>query len=272
MGFKRKERIAIITKILVDNPNKIFRLQYFTDKFDSAKSTISEDIDIIKNLINEMEMGKIITIVGASGGVKYIPFLEKNEMKELLEDISTKLNEKSRLIPGGMVYALDILYNPNYLKKIAKIFSAYYYDKNIDYVLTVETKGIPLATMTAEVLNVPLVVVRDENKLTEGSTIGISYTSGSTGRVKTMYVSKNSIRKNSNILVIDDFLRLGGTSLGMQNIVKELDSVVVGMCFLIEIDNGKEKMIDDYIALIKMVENDDKKFDTSVNWETLNKI
>jgi purine operon repressor len=272
MLFKRKERIGAIIKILADNPNKIFRLQHFTEKFDSAKSTISEDIDIIRGIIDKLGMGKIITIVGASGGVKYAPFLEKSKMMELLDDIVSKLNEPDRLIPGGLIYALDILYNPNYLKKIAKIFSSYFYDQKIDYVLTVETKGIPLATMTAEVLNVPLIIVRDENKLTEGATIGINYASGSTGILKTMFVSKKSIRKGSNILLVDDFLRCGGTSHGMKNIVKELESVVVGMCFLIEIDSGKKKMIDDYVSLIKIYKANDGKQKAYINDETLKKI
>lgn len=252
MKLKRKERIGAITKILADNPNKIYKLQYFTEKFNSAKSTISEDIDIVKGIINNLSMGKIVTIVGASGGVKYIPMIGKEEIEKLLNDIIVKLNQPDRIIPGDFIYALDILYNPKYLKKIAKIFSMYYADKNIDYVLTVETKGIPLATMTAEILNVPLVIVRDENKLTEGATIGINYASGSTGRLKTMFVSKKSIKRNSNILIVDDFLRGGGTAKGMKDLVLELESSVIGMCFLIEIDNGKDKMIKSYNSLIKL--------------------
>jgi purine operon repressor len=271
MIFKRKERIGAITKILSDNPNNVFKLQYFTEKFESAKSTISEDIDIIKSIIEELGMGKIITIVGASGGVKYVPFLEKHEMISLLDSIVLKLNESDRLIPGGLIYALDILYNPNYLKKISKIFSAYYYDKKIDYVLTVETKGIPLATMTAEVLNVPLIIVRDENKLTEGATIGINYASGSTGRLKTMFVSKKSIKKGSNVLVVDDFLRCGGTAKGMKDIVLECESQVVGMCFLIEIDSVKEKMIDDYVSLIKIDKMENGKQRAYINDKLIKK-
>ena len=33
MKFKRTERIGAIVKILSDNPNKIFTLSYFTEKF-----------------------------------------------------------------------------------------------------------------------------------------------------------------------------------------------------------------------------------------------
>ncbi|HKL42490.1 MAG TPA: pur operon repressor [Clostridia bacterium] len=265
MNFKRKERIGAITKILADHPNKVFKLNYFTELFDSAKSSISEDIDIVKGIIDSLKMGEIITIVGASGGVKYIPHLHVDDIQELLEDIVNKLNEPSRVIPGDLLYALDILYDPKYLKKIAKIFSLYYAKENIDYVMTVETKGIPLATMTAEALNVPLAIARDENKVTEGATIGINYASGSTGRLRTMYVSKKSIKDHSNILIVDDFLRGGGTAKGMWDLVVELKSKVIGMCFLTEIDTGKEKMISNYDSLIKITKDKNGKSIASVN-------
>ena len=41
MKFKRTERIGAIVKILSDNPNKIYTLSFFTEKFNAAKSTIS---------------------------------------------------------------------------------------------------------------------------------------------------------------------------------------------------------------------------------------
>ncbi|HEX3028231.1 MAG TPA: hypothetical protein VHT34_02755, partial [Clostridia bacterium] len=46
--FQRNERIAALTKILSDAPCKVFTLGSFSEMFSSAKSTISEDIDHIK--------------------------------------------------------------------------------------------------------------------------------------------------------------------------------------------------------------------------------
>lgn len=272
MNFKRKERIGIITKILAEQPNKIFKLNYFTELFNSAKSSISEDIDIVKGVIETLNMGEVITIVGASGGVKYIPHLSKEESLELLRTIVKRMNEPERVIPGDLIYALDILYDPKYLKGLAKIFTMFYAKKNVDYVMTIETKGIPLATMTAEALNVPLAIARDTNKVTEGATIGINYASGSTGRLKTMYVSKKFIKEGSNILIVDDFLRGGGTAKGMRDLVLELNSQVVGMCFLTEIDNGKQKMIKDYDSLIQLKQSSDGHSTAVINENVFNKI
>lgn len=272
MKLKRKERIGGIIKVLTDNPNKIYNLKYFTKLFSAAKSSVSEDINFVKEIIEKLHMGKVVTLVGASGGVKYIPSIEKNKILKILEEIISKVNEKDRVIPGGLVYTLDILYTPKYLKAIAKVFSYLYKDEKIDYVLTIETKGIPLATITAQFLNVPLVVARDENKLTEGSTLGINYVSGSTGKVKTMFVAKRSIEKGSNILIVDDFIRGGGTAKGLKNLVKELESFVVGTCFLIDIDNSDEKMVKEYNSLIKLTEIDKDRVNAELDKNFFKKI
>ena len=82
--FKRNERIGAIVKILSDNPNRIFTLSFFTSQFNAAKSTISEDLIVVKNVFEKLQLGKVITISGAAGGVKYIPKTSKEENEEFL--------------------------------------------------------------------------------------------------------------------------------------------------------------------------------------------
>ena len=45
--IRRNERLAAMTRILVESPNKIFTLGTFCEMFGAAKSTISEDIDLV---------------------------------------------------------------------------------------------------------------------------------------------------------------------------------------------------------------------------------
>jgi len=59
---QRNERIAVLMKIISDSPGKIFTLGSFTEMFGSAKSTISEDIDVVKDLVNRFELGTIESI------------------------------------------------------------------------------------------------------------------------------------------------------------------------------------------------------------------
>lgn len=248
--LKRNERVGALIKILCDNPNKIYTLNYFTNLFNAAKSTISEDLVIVKKLMEDLRLGRVETIAGASGGVKYVPYMNLESTRETLNEICKVLNDNSRIIPGSFLYMSDIIYNPIYVRKMGKIFATKFMDKNIDYVITVETKGIPIALMTANYLNVPLVIVRNDNKVTEGSTVSMNYISGSTGKIRTMYVSKRAIRNGANVLIIDDFMKGGGTAKGLLDLMKEFDATVMGIGVMISTEDPEEKLVDEYLPLI----------------------
>ena len=57
----------------MENPNKIIGLNKFSELLNAAKSTISEDIVVVREVLRKLEMGKIETIAGVAGGIKYIP-------------------------------------------------------------------------------------------------------------------------------------------------------------------------------------------------------
>ena len=73
--IKRNERMAALTKWLTDSPNQIFTLSQFCERFGSAKSTMSEDIDILRQVFETFELGRLETVTGAAGGVRYRPYL-----------------------------------------------------------------------------------------------------------------------------------------------------------------------------------------------------
>ncbi|MCI2455251.1 phosphoribosyltransferase family protein, partial [Listeria monocytogenes] len=106
-------------------------------------------------------------------------------------------------------------------------------DRAIDVVMTVATKGIPIAYSVAGYLNVPVVIVRKDNKVTEGSTVSINYASGSSNRIQTMSLAKRSLDKGSNVLIIDDFMKAGGTINGMMNLLEEFNANVAGIGVLL---------------------------------------
>lgn len=86
-----------------------------------------------------------------------------------------------------------------------------------DFVLTVETKGIPFALMVARALGVQLVIARRDHKAFEGSVVTINYISGSGGEMKTMSLAKRAVRPGQKALIVDDFTKDGGTVRGMSS-------------------------------------------------------
>lgn len=249
---KKSERIAAVTKILVDNPNTIFNLDYFSEKFNAAKSTLSEDILTIKETLARFGLGEIITIPGARGGVKYKPKWGKEPIEDFLTEICVKLKDPKRIIPGGFIYMTDIILSPAAASPIGEIFADRFSYKKPDYIVTVETKGITLAIMTARAMNIPLVIIRRNVKVTEGPSVSINYISGSSQRIQTMSLPRRSIKDHAKILFIDDFMKAGGTAKGMIDLMSEFNTEVVGIGVFVATRDPINKLVDDFYSLLTL--------------------
>ena len=64
--IRRNERMSAMMKILSDAPNHIFTLSHFCDLFGAAKSTMSEDIDILRDVVKQFGLGELETVTGGT--------------------------------------------------------------------------------------------------------------------------------------------------------------------------------------------------------------
>lgn len=265
--MKRTDRVGAIIKILSQNPSKNFSLGYFAEKFGAAKSSISEDLSVARKMMQTMDLGIIETSAGASGGVKYIPHISNKDTDILLKDLCTKLADPGRILAGGFLYTSDIMFDSGLAKRTAEIFARKFADKKADYIITVETKGIPVALMTADLLNLPLVVIRRESKISEGSTLSINYFSGSTDRIQKMSIAKRAIAPGTRALIIDDFMRAGGSAKGISDMMKEFDVEIVGIGVVIASREPQKKKVENYFPLVYLgnVDENTKKIEIFPN-------
>ena len=239
MKLRKSERIGAIVKILSDNPNKIFTLGYFTEKFDTAKSTLSEDISVVKNVFEKLELGKVITISGASGGIKFIPMYTKNQAIAIIDEICKKIENPDRKLVGGFLYMNDLISSPDISKCVGEIFASVIDYSEADYVVTIEAKGIPIAMMTAKAMNLPLIIVRKNARITEGPSLAINYLSSTDGKIQSMNLPRRAIKQGAKVILVDDFMRAGGTLKGMEDLMKEFDAKVLDRAVFIELECEK---------------------------------
>ncbi|MBE7583749.1 pur operon repressor [Staphylococcus aureus] len=218
MRYKRSERIVFMTQYLMNHPNKLIPLTFFVKKFKQAKSSISEDVQIIKNTFQKEKLGTVITTAGASGGVTYKPMMSKEEATEVVNEVITLLEEKERLLPGGYLFLSDLVGNPSLLNKVGKLIASIYMEEKLDAVVTIATKGISLANAVANILNLPVVVIRKDNKVTEGSTVSIN---------------------------------------GVMNLMNEFKAHVKGVSVLVESKEVKQRLIEHYTSLVKLSDVDE---------------
>lgn len=259
MKFRRSERLIDMTHYLMEHPRKLVPLTFFSERYRAAKSSISEDLVIIKTTFEQRGVGTLQTVSGAAGGVMYLSLVSEQEAREFVDNLCQIIADPSRLLPGGYLYLTDLLGQPAILNDVGKMLASAFAKNKIDIIMTMATKGIPIAQAVASHLNVPFVIVRSDSKVTEGSTVSINYVSGSSKRIQTMALSKRSLQENAKVLIVDDFMKAGGTITGMINLLDEFQAVVAGIGVLVESEYPEERLIDEYVSLVKLTDVDVKE-------------
>lgn len=258
--LKRSQRLVDMTQFLLEKPHDLLPLSTFADRYGAAKSSISEDLAIIKEVFEGEGMGELQTLAGAAGGVRYIPRMPTDMALAFVNHLCGELEQSDRILPGGYLYMSDLLGLPSVMEQAGKIIATAFYGVEIDVVMTVETKGIPLAYATAAQLGLPVVLVRRDHQVTEGSAVSINYVSGSHKSIHTMSLSRRALREKSRVLIVDDFMKAGGTVRGMVDLLGEFNAEVAGVGVLVESGavETEERLLHDYVSLVKLTEVDSK--------------
>ena len=249
--IRRNERMTAMMRLLAGNPNRIFTLSSFCEMFGSAKSTMSEDVDLLQQVIKEFDLGEVETVTGAAGGVRYRPTVSREKAGAYIAELCEKLSGTERVLPGDFLYYSDILSTPETVNRMGEIIATEFYGTAPDFVLTMETKGIPVAFATANALGVPLVIARHYSRVYEGSAVNINYVSGS-GSIETMSLSRRAVKENQRALIVDDFLKGGGTARGMAELMREFGVSVVGMAFVMATVAPEKKRVTGEKALMTL--------------------
>lgn len=258
--LKRSARLVEMTQYLLSRPHTLIPLTTFAERYGAAKSSISEDLAIIKEVFEEEGMGDLQTLAGAAGGVKFMPKMSQERAFSFIKQLCSKLEQPDRILPGGYLYMSDLLGQPSVVNEIGKILATAFSGLEIDAVMTVETKGIPLAYAVGSQLNLPVVLVRRDHQVTEGSAVSINYVSGSHKSLHTMSLSRRALPEKSRVLIVDDFMKAGGTVQGMIDLLGEFNAEVAGVGVLVESGtvDSEERLLHDYISLATLTAVDAK--------------
>ncbi len=257
--MRRSERLAVLAKLLADRPNAVFSLSEFAERFGVARSTVSEDVAALREVFRQQGLGRIETLAGAAGGVRYVPDHPPSAVQELVAGLCTELSDPQRILPGGFVYLSDLIASPVWMERVGEVFAARYAAAEPEAVVTLETRGIPIALMTARALNVPLAIVRraGAGHVSEGTVVSMTYVTASDRRLETMSLARRALRPNTRVLVVDDFMKAGATAKGLTDLVSEFGARTVGVCVLIATAEPVQKLVPDYLSLVVLEQVDE---------------
>ena len=126
-----------------------------------------------------------------------------------------------------------------------------YKDKRIDAILGAEARGFIFGAALAYKLKTGFIPVRKQGKLPY-ETCKVSYDLEYGSNIMEVHI--DAIKKDNNILIVDDLVATGGTAKAQAELIEKMGGKVIGFCFLIELEFlNPRKMLEGYdiFSLIK---------------------
>ena len=127
------------------------------------------------------------------------------------------------------------------LRFAIETMAARYRGAGIDQVVGIESRGFIFGTPLAYMLGTGFVPVRKKGKL-PAETYSIQYDLEYGSNV--LEIHTDALRPGQRVLVVDDLLATGGTTVGTVQLVQRLGAHVVSLAFLIELAalSGRERL------------------------------
>ncbi|HKX29973.1 MAG TPA: adenine phosphoribosyltransferase [Blastocatellia bacterium] len=144
--------------------------------------------------------------------------------------------------PGILFYDITtLLKDGEGLRKVIDSITNNFRGQRVDTVIGIEARGFIFAPALAYHLGAGFVPVRKPKKLpseVESYSYDLEY-----GK-DTLEIHRDAVGKGQNVIIADDLLATGGTSLAVVKLVERLGGNVVGLSFVIELEflNGREKL------------------------------
>ncbi len=251
----RYKRLIGLTGYLLDHPRLQLSLTELSGLLNVAKSTLSEDLMFVKDVLESTGRGRVMTQVGVQGGVVYLPNLDRIRARSSLKTWVERLMEPDRLTADGFLYMTDLLFDPKLVEPLGELLASSFTECRVDSVVTVETKGIPLAMACARALGTEVVLIRRDSRLSEGSALSINYLSGSSRRIQSMSLSRRALKSGSSVLFVDDFMKAGGTARAAADLLGEFGATVIGVGVLVATREPAHKLIDNFWSLLEWHDN-----------------
>ena len=155
-------------------------------------------------------------------------------MKELKDRI-----RRDGIIKSGNVLKVDSFLNHQMdirlFEAIGQEFKQRFSDVEVNKILTIEASGIGIACVAAQCFGVPVLFAKkNKTKNIAGDVYTSKVESFTHGRVYDIIVSREFLRPEDRVLLIDDFLANGAALMGLIALVREAGATLIGAGICIE--------------------------------------
>lgn len=182
--------------------------------------------------------------------------------------LEEKILQEGSIKPGN-VLKIDSFLNHqidiDIMRQIANEIKRRFRGKEVNKILTIEASGIAIATVLAEMYDVPVVFAKKSETAnsTDDKYVAQAY-SFTHKQMNQVFVSKPYLRADDKVLIVDDFLADGQAMHALIDLVHQAGGAVVGIAVAVEKgqqDGGKILRSEGYhLESMAIVE--------SMDWET----
>ncbi|MFL2859233.1 MAG: adenine phosphoribosyltransferase [Pontiellaceae bacterium] len=101
-------------------------------------------------------------------------------------------------------------------------------------IAVIESRGFIFGSVLSYLLSKPLILIRKKDKL-PGDKLSIKYDLEYNTEV--LQIKKNSVTNNDKLLIVDDLIATGGSSLAVSKLIEQVEGTISGFLFVINLNN-----------------------------------
>ena len=172
---------------------------------------------------------------------------------DVVANVKSKIRSVNDFPKKGIIFR-DIttaLKEPEVLKEMIDYLCDQFKDVKIDYIAGIESRGFIFGMPMAYKLNAGFVPIRKPNKL-PAETLSQEYSlEYGTDKIE---IHTDAIKEGDNVLIVDDLLATGGTAEAACKLINKTGGNLVGIAFLIELEDlkGRDKFDKD-LKIVSML-------------------
>ena len=172
---------------------------------------------------------------------------------DVVANVKSKIRSVNDFPKKGIIFR-DIttaLKEPEILKEMIDYLCDQFKDVKIDYIAGIESRGFIFGMPMAYKLNAGFVPIRKPNKL-PAETLSQEYSlEYGTDKIE---IHTDAIKEGDNVLIVDDLLATGGTAEAACKLINKTGGNLVGIAFLIELEDlkGRDKFDKD-LKIVSML-------------------
>jgi adenine phosphoribosyltransferase len=179
--------------------------------------------------------GRIRNALWSGKGIGLVSYLY-NHLKKKIRDVpdyprkGVRFKDITPLLRDGAAFS-----------EVTEALVNRYRDRDIDVIVSLESRGYFFAAPLAAALKVGLIPVRKPGKL-PAETISVAYETEYSKEIMEMH--RDALGPGQRAVIVDDLLATGGSGAAVKDLVEQLGGHVVEFAFLVELNflNGREKL------------------------------